>query len=199
MKALDVSSREKLRRVRKKKGLTLRNLAERCHCSPGFLSRIETGSINPSLATFMTIAEALQVTVDELFHNEAPKDKLPPCVVHPAERKTLTPKNNIQMQLLSRGIDTPFEFLLVKFPPGTTDGIDVYTGEGNDLHTHEGVECGLVLQGELDVHVDDQVYRLTPGDTITLNSSSPHKISNSGDSEAAAIWVDSKPFLFATI
>ncbi len=200
MKTLDVSSREKMRRLRKKRGLTLKDLAEHCNCSPGYLSRVETGAVNPSVATLMAMAEALGVTVDELFHSKPSRRKVLPCVMYPKERKTLNPKGDIRMQLLSRGMDVPFEFLQLKFPPGATDGIDVYTNnEGADLHTHEGVECGLVVQGVLDVQVDDKIYRLEPGDTITLNSNSPHKISNIGDEEAVAIWVDSKPFLFSTI
>ena len=200
MKALNASSREQIRRLRKKRGLTLKELAAHCDCSPGYLSRIETGAVNPSVATLMAIAEVLGVTLDELFHSEPSSRKVLPCVMHPVERKTLTPKGGIQMQLLSRGIDVPFEFLQLSFPPGTTDGIDLYTNsEGADLHTHEGVECGLVTQGVLDVQVDNKVYRLKAGDTITLHSNSPHKLSNSGDEKAVAIWVDSKPILFSTI
>ena len=199
MKALDVSSRENIRRLRKKRGLTLQDLAEHCNCSPGYLSRVETGAVNPSLAALMGIAEALELNVDELFHSRRFKRKVLPCVMHLNERKTLFQGEGMQIQLLSRGIDVPFEFLLLKFPPGTTDGIDVSTNEAPDLHTHEGAECGLVIQGELDMQVDDKVYRLKAGDTITLYSISPHKISNSGDEEAVAVWVDSKPFLFSTI
>lgn len=200
MKALDLSSREKIRRLRKKRGLTLKELAAHCNCSPGYLSRIETGAVNPSISTLMALAEELKVTLDELFQRKYSQNKGLPCVMHPSERKTLTPKGGIRMQLLSRGINVPFEFLQLRFPPGTTDGIDIYTNsEGMDLHTHEGVECGLVIQGMLDVQVDSKVYRLKVGDTITLHSSSPHKLSNSGKEEAVAIWVDSKPILFTTI
>jgi transcriptional regulator with XRE-family HTH domain len=199
MSTLDASSRETIRRLRKEKGMTLKDLAEHCKCSSGYLSRVETGSVNPSLATLMSISEALGVTVDELFHSMPVIRKSPPCVMHPGERKTLIPKANIRMQLLSRGIDVPFEFLLLRFPPGTTDGIDVYMNEGADLHIHEGVECGMVIQGRLEVRVDDKVYTLESGDTITFNSTSPHKLSNTEEVEAVAIWVDSKPFLFSTI
>lgn len=180
--------------------MTLKDLAENIHCSAGYLSRIETGVVNPSLATLMNIAEALGVTVEELFHRQEPERRLLPSLMHSEERKTLMLKGGIQIQLLTRGVNSPFEFLLLRFPPGATDGIGITTtNEETDLHTHEGNECGLVIQGTLDVHVDDKVYRLKPGDTITFYSDSPHKISNSGDEEAAAIWVDSKPFIFSMI
>ncbi len=200
MKALNVHSREKIRYLRKKQGMTLKDLAENIQCSAGYLSRIETGAVNPSLATLMNIAEALGVAVEELFHLQEPERRFLPAVMHAEERKTLYLKGGIQIQLLTRGVNSPFEFLTLRFPPGATDGIGVTANhEETDLHTHEGNECGLVIQGNLDVHVDDKVYRLGPGDTITFYSDSPHKISNSGDEEAVAIWVDSKPFIFSMI
>ena len=200
MKALNVHSREKIRSLRKKQGMTLKDLAQNINCSAGYLSRVETGVVNPSLATLMEIADALGVTIEELFRSSRPERQVMPCVMRPEERKTLSLKGGIQLQLLSRGVDSPFEFLMLRFPPGATDGIGISTNNGEtDLHTHEGNECGLVIQGNLDVHVDDKIYHLKPGDTITFYSDSPHKISNSGDEEAVAIWVDSKPFIFSMI
>jgi transcriptional regulator with XRE-family HTH domain len=200
MKALNVHSREKIRYLRKKRGLTLKVLAQNINCSAGYLSRVETGVVNPSLATLMDIADALGVAVEELFHHKGPERGVLPCVMHSEERKTVFLKGGIRLQLLSRGVDSPFEFLMLRFPPGATDGIGVSTNnEETDLHTHEGNECGLLIQGNLDVHVDDKIYRLKPGDTITFYSDSPHKISNSGDEEALAVWVDSKPVIFSMI
>jgi transcriptional regulator with XRE-family HTH domain len=200
MKTLNVHSREKIRYLRKEKGMTLKDLAEKIECSAGYLSRIETGVVNPSLATLMNIAEALGVTVEELFHHQESERRALPSLMHAEERKTLILKGGIQIQLLTRGVNSPFEFLMLTFPPGATDGIGVTTTkEETDLHTHEGNECGLVVRGNLDVHVEDKVYHLKAGDTITFYSDSPHKLSNSGDKEAAAVWVDSKPFIFSMI
>jgi transcriptional regulator with XRE-family HTH domain len=198
MTTLDLRAREKIRRLRKARKLTLGDLANQCNCSKSFLSRVETGAVNPSLATLMLIAEALEVTVHELFSEKKSENRFSHCVVPPDDRKTLLLKDDIRIQLLSRGMETPYEFMLVRFPPETTDGIRIFTNEEADLHTHEGIECGIVIQGELDVHVEDKVYRLKPGESITLNSNTPHKISNSGKEEALAIWVDSKPVFFTT-
>ncbi len=200
MKGVSVYSREKIRYLRKKRGMTLKVLAQNINCSPGYLSRIETGVVNPSLAALKDVADALEVTIEELFHDRGSERKVLPCVMHAEERKTLLLKAGIQLQLLSRGIDSPFEFLTLRFPPGATDGVTVSTTDGgSDLHVHGGVECGLLIEGNLDVHVDDEVYHLEPGDTITFHSDSPHKLSNSGEREALAIWVDSRPFIFSMI
>ncbi|MBW1803979.1 MAG: cupin domain-containing protein, partial [Deltaproteobacteria bacterium] len=46
--------------------------------------------------------------------------------------------------------------------------------------------------------VNDQVYHLKAGDSITLRSSSPHKVANRGKNEAVAVWVASEPLFFST-
>ena len=119
--------------------------------------------------------------------------------MHPTERKTLFLKGKIEFQLLSRGFDLPFEFVLLKFPPLTSAGVDIHTQDGSDHHIHEGMECGLILEGELEVQVEENIYYLKQGDSITLSSLSPHKISNPGEKEAQAIWIDSKPFVFSVM
>jgi transcriptional regulator with XRE-family HTH domain len=199
MMAFESVARKKIRRLRKNRGLTLRALSNHCNCSSALLSQIETGAVNPSLATLVSIAEGLGVSLYELFYDEPTKNNELPCVMHPEERKTLLLKGEIQFQLLTRGIDVPFEFVLLKFPPETSAGIDIHIHDGSDLHTHEGAECGLILEGELEVQVEKNVYHLKQGDSITLTSLSPHKLSNPGRKEAVAIWVDSKPFLFSVL
>ncbi len=59
MKALNDHSREKIRSLRKKQGMTLKALAQNINCSAGYLSRVETGVVNPSLATLLEIARYL--------------------------------------------------------------------------------------------------------------------------------------------
>lgn len=193
------SARKKIRDLRKEKGLTLEALAKVCKCSPALLSRIETGVVDPSLSTLMAIADALEMRVYELFSDDSSKNNDLHCQIGPEERKTLFLRGKIQFQLLSCGVDVPFEFVLVRFPPRTSAGIDVRTHDGSDLRAHEGTECGLVLEGELEVQVEEKIYHLKPGDSITLTSSTPHKISNPGNEEALAIWIDSRPFIFSVL
>ena len=192
---LSFSAREKIRRLRKSKGFTLKALAKQCNCSSALLSQVETGAVNPSLSTLGSIAEALSVAVFDLFSDEPPVNNSLPRVLNPEDRKLLSLKGDIQFQLLSRGLGVPFEFVLLKFPPETTAGIDINIKDGSDLNTHAGTECGLVLQGNLEIQVEKEVYHLRPGDSITLPSHLPHKISNPGKKEAVAIWVDSEQAL----
>ncbi|UPT75296.1 MAG: helix-turn-helix domain-containing protein [Elusimicrobiota bacterium] len=57
-----------IRAWRKKNGLTISRLAERADIDPGFLAYIETGKKLPSVHTSHKLAEALGITLSELFH-----------------------------------------------------------------------------------------------------------------------------------
>lgn len=57
----------KIQAVRKKRRLTQMELAERINRSPTYLSYVENGCRGMSLETLVDVANALQVTADELL------------------------------------------------------------------------------------------------------------------------------------
>jgi transcriptional regulator with XRE-family HTH domain len=63
-----------IRERRKRTGLTISRLADIVGIDPGFLAHIESGRRIPSLPTAADIAEALDITLGELF---APVPKSP--------------------------------------------------------------------------------------------------------------------------
>jgi transcriptional regulator with XRE-family HTH domain len=56
-----------LRSARQASGLSLRELARQLSVSPSFLSQLETGKSQPSVATLYSIAQVLDLSIDELF------------------------------------------------------------------------------------------------------------------------------------
>jgi quercetin dioxygenase-like cupin family protein len=54
---------------------------------------------------------------------------------------------------------------------------------------HGGKEYGYMIAGRLRVQVGFERYELGPGDSISFDSSSPHRLSTIGDRPAEAIWV----------
>jgi transcriptional regulator with XRE-family HTH domain len=57
----------RIRRLRERKGVSLRELARRAGVGAATLSRIESGEANPRLSTLLLLAEVLGVFVGELF------------------------------------------------------------------------------------------------------------------------------------
>ncbi len=179
----------KIRSLRKQKGLTLREAAELCKRSSSLLSLIERGVVNPSLSTLKSIGEAMQIPISQLVMEDSDPEEFSSSLMKPNERKILTTEGGVQFQLLSRNVNVQFEFILNEWPPGSSTGKQPYT--------HGGEECGLLLEGELEVEVNGKLYRMKPGDTITLNSSVPHRITNLGKERALAVWLNSVPWLFS--
>ena len=69
---------EKIRKVRKDKGLTLEGLANKVGSSKSYIWQIETDSkIKPSAQLIAKIAEALDVTVDYLVREEIKETYVP--------------------------------------------------------------------------------------------------------------------------
>ncbi len=64
-----------IKRIRKEKGLTQKDVAEGCGMLVPTYSRLERGGSNPSLASIVRIAAALGVAVVELFQSSDIKDR----------------------------------------------------------------------------------------------------------------------------
>lgn len=66
---------EKVKRLRKKRGITQEQLAEMINIAPKNLSKIEVGSCFVTAETLDKIIVALDTTTEELFANNHIKDK----------------------------------------------------------------------------------------------------------------------------
>jgi len=73
--------------------------------------------------------------------------------------------------------------ILVEFEPGAH----------SEFYEHEGEEIKIVIQGEVEYTVGENVYLLKEGDVIWHLSSIPHKIKNIGDRKATYFTVDTPP------
>src|SRR5438445_10141994 len=62
----------RLRAIRLRQGVGLRELARRLDLSPSSISQIETGKIRPSVRTLYALASEFGVTTDELLFDQAP-------------------------------------------------------------------------------------------------------------------------------
>jgi transcriptional regulator with XRE-family HTH domain len=66
----------RLREGRERKGFTVRGLARYVGVSPSLVSQIERGRVMPSVGTLYTIANELELLVDDLFRDAgAPREE----------------------------------------------------------------------------------------------------------------------------
>lgn len=188
MNAFIITIGQKIRDLRTNKGMTLCDLAENINVSPSLISQLERGGVNLSISLLKSIADALEVPFFSLLDNEEAKAEKPSPLTTIKERKKVT-TGGVRFNLLSRNYDLGCEFIYNEWPPGSSTGKEKYV--------HEGVECGLLLEGELEVELEDRVYHLKPGESITFPSDIPHRINNKGKKTAKAVWVNSKPWIFS--
>ncbi len=175
--------------------VTLAELAERTGLTASLLSQVERDVTTPSIATLRKIADALGTAVGYFFEDEGKPESIGlrgkaygkrSPVVHEGERKILSPTSGVTFYLLNPDMSGPIEFIYDVFEPGASTGEEPYT--------HPGVECGLILEGELEVQVGEDTYVLRKGDSITFSSETPHRKTNIGQSRSTSIWANTPPW-----
>ncbi len=65
----------RIKEIRKKRGLTQAKLAEKINVDPKYISRLETGNSTPSIATIAKLSDTLDVEMFNFFIVESDKKK----------------------------------------------------------------------------------------------------------------------------
>lgn len=204
---------DKLKAFRLQNHMTLVKLSEKSGVSKSLLSKIERDRSVPTITTFQKIAIALGVDPSCLFGNYEAGDlaassdrsaqymvskNLPSdpgsmkngngskaiSVVRSDQRKKLIMPWGAHYEMLCPDMQRKIEFIYLHYPVGT---------QARECYSHEGEECGVVLQGRFKAIIGDQEFILEPGDSIYYESSIPHRWENAGDVEVKAIWVITPP------
>lgn len=173
---------EKIRETRKSQNLTLQDVSKMSGLTTSLLSQIENSRANPSITTLLTIAKILNTPLGTLFDVGEETDN---PVIRKNDRPVARTANGIIYYLLTPHLEEKtIEVLYSEFEPGGDTGTKI---------THQGIECGTVIEGKLEVQIEDNIYILNAGDTINLDSSRPHRIKNAAESKTSAIWINSPP------
>jgi len=154
----------RLRSGRQRQGLTLRTVADRSGLSRGFINQVELGQVSPSFASLSKIADALGASLVELFQ---PPTSRREGVVRANERVRITlPEGGYLDEILTPSLDGKLLVLRSTILPGSDSG--------PAYHHDADEECVVLLEGRLQITVEDQVHDLAPGDALTFRSLRPH-------------------------
>lgn len=174
---------QRLRQLRKASGQSLRTMAEATGMSASFLSQLERGLTGASTSTLIRIANFYGTSISELFAGaDDPSGK----VLRADKRPMLPAMNGQRKALLSRRPLTHLETYITEFDPGGSTGDDLYT-HGDSL------EMLLVLEGQVQLDLDGQIFDLFKGDSIEYLSSTPHRVANNGAQRAEVVFIISPP------
>jgi transcriptional regulator with XRE-family HTH domain len=168
----------RLAKLRTERGWTLEELAERSGLSASFLSRLEDGGRQPSLAALITLARVYEVLLPSLF--DAPQETANCVVVRVGEAKTKNGNGLIYASLTNASRPTNMQPIRVIVP---------IQRDGDERYQHEGEEWLYVLSGCLALMLEDQQYTLCPGDAAHFDARIPHRLEALGDQDAEVILV----------
>jgi transcriptional regulator with XRE-family HTH domain len=185
----------RLRDERLKKHKTLRALAAQVGISASAMSQIERGRSKASVDTLYAIAAILEISLDTLFGEEpvqsqAPSASPPSCpmsVCRLEERRAIDLESGVQWQRLTRNTDSSADFLYLVYQVGGASSAN------GAFVRHQGHEYGLVQTGRLRVSLGFESYELGPGDAISFDSNTPHRLENIGDEPVHAVWFAFRP------
>ena len=166
---------DRIRRVRKMRRLTIRDLSSRTGIDIDVLERIESGEIIPALGQLVRLGRALDMKMGYFISPGI--DKLM-SVVRKHERRPISRYGETKSiecgyfyeSLAPEKADRLMEPFIVTLVPTDVE----------EFSTHAGQEFIYVLEGEMKVQVGDRVDLLKPGDAVYYDSDQPHFVRCAG-------------------
>jgi len=177
----DVWIGARLRELRKDRGLSIQELADKVSLSIGMISQIERGLSTPSLRSLRLLAEALEVAVSWFFASPKRHTASRHIVRRADRRKLRLPDVGVVQELLSPNSASKIEIYEVTLESGGSSGPDAYT--------HEGEKFGLVIEGQMQLLIGNDVHVLECGDSFHFASTQPHRFENPGSGITRFLWV----------
>ena len=173
---IQVNVGERVKRVRKDRDLTLRDISQRTDLDVAFLEQIENGSVAPPLGTVIKLAKALDLKMGYFISGDEDR---PYTIVRKNDGKVVSRYNSKKGKYYGYGYeslaphkkDRHMEPFLVSLEPSESD---------EERSTHDGQEFIYVLEGAMEVRLGEEVYVLEPGDSIYYDSTVPHLVKNHG-------------------
>ena len=169
---------ERIRELRKQRGLALRALASECGLSANAISLIERGETSPTVSSLNQLAKALNVPITDFFKKETVLN----AVLVRKQNGLRFENEEIVMESLGIGLPhqelEPFRITLKPKSEAVPTPI-----------THPGHEFMYCLEGEIEYYVAGHQYTLTEGDSLLIDATQPHCWCNKSNKKAIVILV----------
>lgn len=175
----------KLRKARMKKGLSLKALAREVGCSISLLSLIENGKISPPIRTLSCIAEALDISLKNLFEDEKQHvvfeiirnpSRHHEKALHQPECDSSTAPLPIPAAVRNKKM-RPY---LIRIPEGHPNFLKCLYSEESLVYVIRGKGC---------LHLGTHLIVLEEGDSVYFQADAPHGFSSGDDSEVLILEV----------
>ena len=177
----------RLRHARLVKGLLMKDLAKRVGVSISLISKYENDKLLPPLTVLHSLVTELETNIGALFEpNWAGVEHIARAGARP--RISAGGEKDAADVMLERLVPNGKGHLL-------QGNIHIVAPGGGSMGPmrHEGDEVGYVLEGRLDLSIDDVLHELGPGDSFAFPSNLAHTYRNPGSEVARVIWINTPP------
>lgn len=174
----------KIKRVRKERGLTLQEVADRASVTKGLISQIENGRTIPSLLVLIQIVKALEIGLDEFFNDLQSYGK---------EGRILV-QRKVDYQRFEKEAASGYEYFRIftkKVNACTIDIVllEIQPGAKRDFVQTEAFEYKYMISGRVKYQFRDQQIELGEGDSMLFDGRIEHNPIHLGESPAKMLVV----------
>lgn len=173
-----------IRALRKARGASLSELSETIGRSVGFVSQVERGLSEPSIADLKRIAAFFDVTVGFFLGHTPASPEEAGTIVRAGHRRRLgSAEQGLIEELISPDLGSAFEVVRSVFQPGALL---------SEPTLRDTQETGFVVEGRFEIEIDGTWFDLNPGDSFHIDHQ-PMRWRNRGDRNAVVIWTIAPP------
>ena len=175
---------DKIKELRKKQKLTLKEISDQTNLSISFLSQVERTKSSLTLESLKKISEVLGVN-PSYFFNDSESSSTSVVTSGKIDEDKLISNQFLYKDLSGGNRYLGFEPLLVILNPGDNKG---------NRFSHKGVEFIYVLEGNLTVLINEESYHLEPNDSIVIDSKNPHYWVNNTSKQVRFLCISSDKY-----
>ncbi len=169
----------RLKRLRMQRGWTLAELSNGTKLSKPYLSRLESGQRQPSLAALLALGRIFDTPIHSMLDSRA--YQAPSPVVIQSSRASIQRSNGLRYRAVSGGgAMVNLSAVHVTVPRRRRQ---------TALARHDGEELLYVLSGSLNLVFEHEIHTLQRGDSAHFDARVPHRLTAIGDSDAEVLVV----------
>lgn len=174
---------ERLKRLRKLRGLTLEEVGSAVSVSHSFLSMLERGKVDISLDRVDRLARFYGIAVSELLLEEGLHGE--PTVISPGDGLTVDRGAGVTYRILPDHPYLGLQLMHVLFEP---------QARFTDFRAHRGYDVLFICAGVLTLLYDDRSYEIDAGQLSVYAGTAPHALANNTDDRVEVFAITTPPY-----
>lgn len=178
-----------LRKIRKERYHTLKDVALHVGLTPSLVSQIENGKTSPSLSSLDALLKYYKISLSDFFKQMEQKDHIyvPKAEVETIDYESTGARLSLLASKLHKNV---IESYIVELLPAAK--IDLHTS----AIKNEGERFVYILSGSLEAAVENEIILMSKGDSLNFKSHLPCRLCNLSVSENCKILITGTPDIF---